>query len=110
MPDEIAGEIELRSPGTPSRGGSDHSSFVCHGAPAFFLSSRSWDYGTYTWHTDLDTFDKVAFDEVRNNAKLVAMLAYLASEHPERLSRERAPLESSAGWPSCRTPNRAGDG
>jgi hypothetical protein len=110
VPEELAGEIELRSPGTPSRGGSDHSSFVCYGAPAFFLSSRSWDYGTYTWHTDLDTFDKVAFDEVRNNAKLVAMLAYLASEHPERLSRERAPLESSAGWPSCRTPNRAGGG
>jgi carboxypeptidase Q len=104
VPEDLAGEIELRAPGTPSRGGSDHSSFVCYGAPAFFLSSRSWDYGTYTWHTDLDTFDKIVFDEVRDNAVLVAMLAYLAAEHPERLSRERAVSQ----WPRCRTPQRTG--
>jgi carboxypeptidase Q len=102
VPQELAGEIELRAPGTPSRGGSDHSSFVCRGAPAFFLSSRSWDYGTYTWHTDLDTFDKIAFEEVRNNARLVAMLAYLAAEHPEKLSRNRAVEE----WPACRVAER----
>lgn len=102
VPTDLSEGIELRAPGTPSRGGSDHSSFVCHGAPAFFLSSSSWDYGTYTWHTDLDTFDKIAFDEVRDNARLVAMLAYLASEHPEKLSRERAVQE----WPSCRVPQR----
>ena len=102
MPEEIGGGVELRAPGTPSGGTSDHSSFVCRGVPAFFLRSESWDYATYTWHTDLDTFDKIAFDEVRNNARLVAMLAYLASEHPERLSRERAVEE----WPSCRVPTR----
>lgn len=104
VPDELAGDIELRSPGTPSRGGSDHSSFVCYGAPAFFLSSRSWDYGTYTWHTDLDTFDKLVLEEVRNNARLVAMLAYLASESPERFPRERAPAVSDL--PACRVPDR----
>ena len=102
VPAELGSEIEMRSPGTPSGGTSDHSSFVCRGAPAFFLRSRSWDYGTYTWHTDLDTFDKIAFDEVRDNARLVAMLAYLASEHPEKLSRERAVQE----WPTCRVPAR----
>lgn len=102
VPSEIAADIELRAPGTPSRGGSDHSSFVCRGAPAFFLSSLSWDYGTYTWHTNLDTLDKIAFDEVQANAELVAMLAYLAAEHPEKLSRERAVAE----WPECRVPAR----
>lgn len=102
VPAELGAEIELRAPGTPSTGGSDHSSFVCRGAPAFFLSSLSWDYGSYTWHTNLDTFDKIAFDEVENNARLVAMLAYLASEHPEKLSREPAVAE----WPSCRVPAR----
>ena len=106
VPDELASGIELRSPGTPSRSGSDHSSFICHGAPAFFLSSRSWDYGTYTWHTDRDTFDKLVFEEVQNNAKLVAMLAYLASESPERFPRDRAPVAASNGWPACRVPDR----
>jgi hypothetical protein len=105
VPAELSSDIELRGPGTPSRGGSDHSSFVCYGAPAFFLSSRSWDYGTYTWHTDRDTFDKLVMEEVRNNARLVAMLAYLASEAPERFPRERAPTAVS-NWPACRIPDR----
>src|SRR5690606_4941402 len=90
VPEELGGEIELRAPGVPSGGSSDHASFVCYGAPAFFLSSLSWDYGTYTWHTNLDTYDKLALDEVQNNARLVAMLAYLASEHPEKFPRDRA--------------------
>lgn len=102
MPDDLAEGIELISPGTPSGGTSDHSSFICRGAPAFFLRSGDWDYGTYTWHTDLDTFDKIALDEVRRNARFVAMLAYLASEHPEKLSRARAVEE----WPECRVPQR----
>ena len=102
VPPELGAEIELRAPGRPSTGGSDHSSFVCRGAPAFFLSSLSWDYGTYTWHTNLDTFDKIAFDEVEANARLVAMLAYMAAEHPEKLSREPAVEE----WPECRVPVR----
>lgn len=106
VPSDLSAGIELSAPGSPSRGGSDHSSFVCYGAPAFFLSSLSWDYGTYTWHTDIDTYDKLVLDEVRDNAKLVAMLAYLASEHPEKLSRERARLEDSRGWPTCRVPDR----
>lgn len=103
VPEELGGEIELRAPGVPSGGSSDHASFVCYGAPAFFLSSLSWDYGTYTWHTNLDTFDKLALDEVQNNARLVAMLAYLAAEHPEKFPRDRAVEE----WPNCRIPARS---
>lgn len=98
VPDDITRHIELRFPGTPSGGGSDHASFLCHGAPAFFLRSLSWNYGTYTWHTNRDTFDKVVLDDLRNNATLAAMLAYLASEDPERVSRERRTLP---GWPAC---------
>jgi carboxypeptidase Q len=67
-------------PGMPGGGGTDHAAFVCAGAPAFNLGSNSWDYGTYTWHTNRDTYDKIVFDEIRNNATLTAMLVYLASE------------------------------
>ena len=89
-------------------GGSDNASFACHGAPAFGLGSDSWDYGAYTWHTDIDTYDKVALQNVRENAMLVAMLAYAASEDPERVGRERRsvmPPDSEGTpttWPACR--------
>ena len=104
VPEAITGHIRVVAPGTPATGGSDHAAFVCHGAPAFSLSSLGWDYGTYTWHTTRDTFDKIVFDDLRNNVTLVAMLAYLASEDPQRLARERAGGQSP---PPCRTPARS---
>lgn len=108
VPQEITRYIDLRIPGTPGGGGSDYASFVCAGAPAFGLSSLSWDYGTYTWHTNRDTFDKIVIDDLKNNATLTAALAYLASEEPDRLPRDKAilPVNPRTGqqmsWPTCR--------
>jgi hypothetical protein len=108
MPAELVQQIEITDPGAPSTGGSDEASFVCAGAPAFRLSSLSWDYGPYTWHTNRDTFDKLVFDDLKRNATLAAMLAYLASEEPDRIPQERAalPVDPGSGqrmvWPACR--------
>jgi len=108
VPSELAGDIDLNVPGAPGGGGSDYASFICAGAPAFSLSSLGWGYGTYTWHTNRDTFDKVVIPEVEGNATLTAMLAYMASEDPERVSRERRSVlpETRGGnpgeWPTCR--------
>lgn len=113
LPEEITDEIELDIPGSPGGGGSDYAAFICYGAPAFSLSSLSWDYGTYTWHTNRDTYDKLSFDDVQNNAVLTAMLAYLASEDPERVPRQRRavfPVDPRTGeaesWPECQEPER----
>ena len=101
-------------PGLPSSGGSDYASFVSAGIPAFSLSSLSWDYGNFTWHTNLDTSDKIVFDDVRSNVILTAILAYKASEEDELVSREKRvmPINPRTGrvrdWPSIRKPNRDG--
>jgi Iap family predicted aminopeptidase len=110
VPRDITRHVNFGFVGGPSGGGSDNASFICYGAPAFSLGSISWDYGTYTWHTNRDTFDKVVFSELRNNATLTAMLAYLASEDPETVSRTRASVFNFRGqpgqWPSCQVPPR----
>ena len=113
MPADVARDVQLVDPGTPGRG-SDQASFTCRGAPAFSLRARNWNYETYTWHTNRDTFDKLVFDDLRYNAMLVAMLAYLASEEPERMPRTRAALPGSGtgasdAMPSCRRPARSWD-
>jgi hypothetical protein len=77
------------------------------------LNSEPWDYFTYTWHTNRDTYDKVAMENVRHNATLVAMLAYLASEDPVTTGRDRRVMGISqrtgqqAQWPTCSPPDRA---
>ncbi|NJX17241.1 M28 family peptidase, partial [Tamlana crocina] len=74
VPDTVSQHIETIFPGSPGRGGSDYASFVAAGAPAFNLSSLNWAYWNYTWHTNRDTYDKIVFDDVRNNVILTAVL------------------------------------
>jgi hypothetical protein len=113
LPAELTAEIKLQIPGVPGSGGTDNASFICYGAPAFSLGSLPWEYFTYTWHTNRDTFDKIVFEEVKQNATLVAMLAYLASEDTVLMPRERRvmPMDPATGrprpWPDCATPARA---
>ena len=114
VPRDITRHIETEFPGMPGGGGSDYASFVAAGAPAFSLSSLSWSYWNYTWHTNRDTYDKIVFDDVRNNVILTAILTYMASEDPETTSRERRvlPVNPRTGeqrtWPSSRKADRNG--
>ncbi|TVP79000.1 MAG: M20/M25/M40 family metallo-hydrolase [Gemmatimonadales bacterium] len=101
VPDQITTHINLNLPGMPSGGGTDHAAFVCAGAPAFNLSAVSWGYNPYTWHTNRDTFDKIVFEEVRNNAALISMLVYLADQEAEPVSRAQRTLPEGRSWPSC---------
>ncbi len=113
-PAEVTGEIDLQLPGNPGGGGSDYASFVCHGAPGINLGALSWDYGTHTWHTHRDTFDKLIFDDLKNNAVLTASLAYLAAEDDQFTSRERRTelrdrSGRSAEWPTCQPAVRSSE-
>jgi len=114
VPRDITKHIETTFPGTPGGGGSDYAAFVAAGAPGFSLSSLSWSYWNYTWHTNRDTYDKIVFDDVRNNVILTAILAYMASEDPEKTSREKIvlPINPRTGkqrtWPKPRSPQRKG--
>ncbi len=114
VPRSITTHIETSFPGNPSSGGTDHASFLAAGAPAFNLSALNWSYWNYTWHTNRDTYDKIVFDDLRNNVILTAILAYMASEDPERVSNEKMvmPINPGTGeqreWPAQRSPNRKG--
>jgi len=110
VPTEISQHIDLQIPSSPGGGGSDYASFVCAGAPSFFPLAHRWSYFPYTWHTNIDTYDKLVEDDLKNNATLFAMLAYLASEDPERMPRDRRVLSVNPDtgeqmtWPECRDP------
>ncbi len=115
VPREAAQYVALELPGAPSAGGSDYSAFLCYGAPGFnmgTLASTSWDYSTLTWHSNRDTYDKLVFDDLRNNVVLTASLAYLASEDPEFTSRRQRSVIAGRGgapgrWPTCSRADRS---
>ncbi len=116
VPDPISRHITLEFPGGQNNSGSDHVSFLCTGAPSFRLQAAYDEYRQYTWHTNRDTYDKIIFDDLKNNATLAAMLAYAASEDPDRVPRDRTvlPIDPRTGqpkqWVQCRAPRRSGGG
>ncbi len=97
LPKEFQDQIKYNGVGAPATGGTDNASFNCYGAPVFGLNALSWDYGTYTHHTNRDSFDKIVFDDLKGNATIVAMLAYLASEDPTFITRERVDIAAGGG-------------
>jgi carboxypeptidase Q len=92
LPDVFRNQINYIGVGVPGTGGSDDFSFYCAGTPSFGLGGINWNYGNETWHTDRDTYDKIVFDDLKSNATVAAMFAYLASEDPQKISRERVDL------------------
>ena len=94
LPPTFQQQIRFNGVGGPATGGTDNASFDCYGAPAFGLSSLGWDYGSYTHHTNRDSFDKIVFDDLKGNATIIAMLAYLASEDPTFITRDRADISA----------------
>jgi carboxypeptidase Q len=115
LPTEFSDSLRLQVPGPQANSGSDHSAFVCRQVPAFRLQSPYAEYRQYTWHTNRDTFDKIVFDDLRQNATIAAMMAYAASEDPTRTGRETALLPVFAGggaagsrpWPTCNRARRS---
>ena len=114
VPANIRQQIVTSFPGAPGGGGSDYASFVAAGAPGFNLQALDWSYGTYTWHTNRDTYDKIVFDDVRSNAILTAILVYMACEDPAKMPREKSvlPINPQTGksgtWPVQGKPTRMG--
>ncbi len=114
VPDTIKNQIKTSFPGSPSGGGSDNASFVAAGALGLSLGALPWDYFSYTWHTNRDTYDKIVFDEVRSNVILAAILVYMACEDPEKTSTEKAPMavnprtNQPGVWPAPAKANRKG--
>jgi carboxypeptidase Q len=107
MPADITSGIRIDLPGIAHDESTDSDAFTCRDAPGFQLNSADWEYTTYTWHTNRDTFDKISWTDVKRNAIYVAMMAYLASEEPAALPRTRRIPPATSGRnapPQC---NRA---
>ena len=81
---------------TGNPGGTDGAVFACSGTPSFGMGAVGRNYGTYTRHTNRDTYDKSVFDDVKHNATLAALMVYLASEDPVFITRDRSP----GAWPA----------
>ncbi len=57
-------------------GGSDHTSFNQAGLPGIGVLQDPIEYGSHTWHTNLDTFERIVEDDVKKSAVIIAAAVY----------------------------------
>src|SRR5258706_12353158 len=67
--DGVAGANASRS---RNLGGSDNTSFSNAGLPGIGMGQDPIEYGTHTWHTNLDTYERILEDDVKKDAVKVA--------------------------------------
>jgi carboxypeptidase Q len=75
----------------PSRsralGGSDNTSFSQAGLPGIGMGQDPIEYGTNTWHTNLDTYERILEDDVKKDATEVAWAVYQLAMRDDLLTR-----------------------
>ena len=69
------------------RGGSDHTSFNEMGLPGISMRQDPIEYGTHTWHTNLDTYERVIEQEAIAAAIVVAAAVHELANRDELLPR-----------------------
>jgi hypothetical protein len=69
-------------------GGSDFLSFDAVGLNGIDFMQDEIEYGTRTWHSNQDTFDRVQAEDVKQAAVIVAAFVYNAAMTDERLPRK----------------------
>jgi carboxypeptidase Q len=69
-------------------GGTDHLSFDRAGIPGFNFIQDPIEYGINTHHTELDTFDHLVLDDLRQAAVVVAATVYALAMRDEMMPRK----------------------
>lgn len=74
---------------TKSRGlgGSDHTSFNQAGLPGISVNQDPIEYFTHTWHTNLDTYERIIEEDVKRSAIIIAAAVYQLAMRDEMLPR-----------------------
>ena len=81
------GVLGATSTTSRTRGSSDHSSFNWAGLPGIQVMQDPIEYQTYTWHTNLDTYERVIEEDVKKSAIAVAAAVYHLAMRDELLPR-----------------------
>lgn len=80
----ILGAINTQS---RNLGGSDHTSFNQAGLPGIGVMQDPIEYFTHTWHTNLDTYERIVEDDVKASAIVIAAAVYQLAMRDELLPR-----------------------
>jgi hypothetical protein len=80
-------------------GGTDSTSFNAAGLPGIGLAQDPLEYNSHTWHTNLDTFERVVEEDAKKSATAIAYAVYavaMSDAMLPRFSKETMPAPPPA--------------
>src|SRR5581483_3480406 len=80
----IMGALASKSRGL---GGTDSTSFNQAGLPGIGVSQDPIEYNSATWHTNLDTYERIIEDDAKKSAVVIAAALYALAIRDEKLPR-----------------------
>lgn len=86
-PFEDLGIVGAISTNNRRLGGSDHTAFNQAGLPGIGTAQDPIEYGTYTWHTNLDTYERIVEEDAKKSAIVIAAAVYQLAMRDELLPR-----------------------
>ncbi|GAC1443526.1 MAG: M28 family metallopeptidase [Sediminibacterium sp.] len=72
-------------------GGTDHLSFDAVGLPGFQFIQDPIEYSTRTHHSNMDVYDHLSEDDLKQVATIIAAFTYNAAQRGERIPRKDLP-------------------
>ncbi len=94
-----------------STGGTDSTNFNAAGLPGINTLLDPIQYQTYTWHTNLDTYERIVEDDVKKAAIVIAGAVYHLAMRDEllpRFSKDDMPRPFAPAPPPAPTPSTSG--
>jgi carboxypeptidase Q len=85
-------------------GGTDSTSFNNAGLPGIGLAQDAFDYGSFTHHTNLDTYERIYEEDVREGAVEIASAVYaiaMADQMVPRFKAEEMPKPAPEPGPGA---------
>lgn len=105
------GVVGAMTTSSRASGSSDHTSFNEAGLPGINMIQDPIQYDTHTWHSNLDTYERIVEDDVKKSAITIASAVYHLATRDDplpRFTKETMPRRPTP--PPAQTPSPAQPG
>lgn len=90
-------DLDAKTVTINNTGGTDHQSFDGVGIPGFQFIQDPIEYDTRTHHTNMDTYDHLVPEDLKQAATIIASFVYNTAQLDQKIPRKELPKPRGAG-------------
>ncbi|MCO6498700.1 MAG: M20/M25/M40 family metallo-hydrolase [Chitinophagaceae bacterium] len=92
-------DLDAKTITLQNTGGTDHLSFDAIGLPGFQFIQDEVEYDTRTHHSNMDSYDHLVADDLKQAATIVAAFVYNAAMRDQKIPRKEMPQAGANRFP-----------